>query len=212
MSVFELFSNRAAAYGNALLNWQKDPAEEILSYAWSYRRSAISLVASLQQRDVVAIDNGALPILFLYRHSFELYLKALVYHAALLSVDKSELIDALPRLWREHSLLRLVKMSLPVLTGSHPLTVAGELHNEVNALARKLDEVDSGSYSFRYPVSTKGEGSLPENFFMNIFTFSDAMERVLDDLSQFCHSLEKERNSTSDQMKLALHTAKDNTI
>jgi hypothetical protein len=212
MGIFELFPNPATASGNALLNWQKDPAEEILSYAWSYQRSAVILVADLQQRGAVAIDNGALPILFLYRHSFELYLKALVYHAALLSVDKSELIDALPRLWREHSLLRLVKMSLPVLTGSHPLAVAGELHNEVSALAQKLDAVDPGSYSFRYPVSTKGEASLPENFFTNIFTFSDAMEHVLDDLSQFCRSLEKERNSASEQMKLALHTAKDNTI
>jgi len=81
------------------------------------------------------------------------------------------------------------------------------LEGEVFSLAEKLDKIDPGSYSFRYPISTKGNASLPENFLTNIFTFSEAMESVLDNLSQLCRHLSGERAESSVQMKLALHSS-----
>ncbi len=79
------------------------------------------------------------------------------------------------------------------------------MYEKTLELASKIDEVDAGSYSFRYPVTSTGESSLPQNTRLNIFTFSDAMETVLDDVQQFCGSLENEGLQTSEQMKLALH-------
>lgn len=207
-----MFSAPVGTPGNALLNWGNDSAAEIISYAWNYRSAAMNLVAFRERQGVWSLDNGALPILFLYRHSFELYLKALVYRAAVLSIDKQELVDALPRLWREHSLLRLVEMSQPVIDASSGrwLASSGELREKIVALARELDRVDPGSYSFRYPVTAKGGPALPSNFFTNIFVFSEAVETVLDDLGQFCGSLEGEHIQTSRQMKLALHGLRGN--
>lgn len=167
----------------------------------------MNLVSIKERQNMGSIDHAALPILFLYRHTFELYLKVLAFRAAVLSINEIELVQALPRLWKEHSLVRLVEMSAPVLHASSSLrlTQSGELQDKLMALAKKIDSVDDGSYSFRYPVTSKGNSALPDHFLTNIFVFSEAMERTLDDLSQFCRSLEDESLQTSNQMKLALY-------
>jgi hypothetical protein len=166
----------------------------------------MNLVSFQQQRGAMALDEGALPIVFLYRHALELYLKAVVYRAAVVTINEQELRRAVPRLWREHSLLLLVKMAEPVLTDrTHPLVQMGSLYKDLSELARKIDEVDPGSYSFRYPVTSLGDPALPSHVFLNIFVLSEAMEKVFDDVQQFCDSLVKEELRASQQMKLALH-------
>lgn len=208
MSTYPFFSAPVGTYGNALVNWAAMPARDLVAYAGSYRGAAMNLVAFREQRGVGSIDESALPILFLYRHSFELYLKTIVYKAAILSINEGELKSALPRLWREHSLLALVEMAKPVIGASTawPLTSTDELEEKISGLAKRIDEVDSGSYSFRYPVTSRGNPSLPTLFFTNIFVFSAHVERVLDDFAQLCRLLEDERVQTSQQMKLALHS------
>ena len=207
MTIFDDFSAPIGTQGNALLNWRDDSSSEIIAYAAAYRSAAMNLTAIKEDQGVQAIDEAALPILFLYRHSFELYLKSLVYRAATLSINENELVHALPRLWREHSLVRLVKMSEPILHDScaRAFTRSGELLKNIGELAQRLEKIDPGSYAFRYPLTTKGASTLPSHFITNIFVFSEAMESVLDDLAQFCRRIEKERIETSDQMKLALH-------
>ena len=166
----------------------------------------MSLVAFQQQRGAITIDEGALPIVFLYRHALELYLKSVVYQAAVVTINERELRRAVPRLWREHSLLRLLRMAEPVLTDrTHPLVQMGSLYKDLSELARKIDEVDPGSYSFRYPVTSNGDPALPSHVFLNTFVLSEAMEKVFDDVQQFCGSLAKEELQASQQMKLALH-------
>jgi hypothetical protein len=204
MGLHEKFAAPIGTPGNALLNWERCSAAGISSYGWSYRCAAFSLVRMREKNEFDTIDNHALPILFLYRHSFELYLKALVYRAALVSIEERELVDAIPRLWREHSLLRLVQMSAPLLEAKS-LACFEDVHDKVKALATELDEVDSGSYAFRYPVTAKGESALPPNFLTNIFVFSETMESTLDDLREYCRWVEGIQVQCSQQMKLALH-------
>jgi hypothetical protein len=206
MPVFELFSAPIGTSGNVLLNWSMPAASNIISYAHSYRNAAMNLAAFREQRGDITIDDGALPIVFLYRHAFELYLKAIVYRAAVLTINEKDLNQAVPRLWREHSLVRLVKMAEPVLLASiRPWLESGELHRQLVSFATKLDEIDSGSYSFRYPVTSYGNPALPTNVMLNIFVFSEAMEKMLDDVAQVCRILQDENLRSSEQMKLALH-------
>ena len=206
MSIFEFFSAPRGTKGNALLNWEGRGPRQILDYAWAYRRSAMHLVAFWHQQPPIAIDNGALPLVFLYRHALELYLKAIVFQAAVATINEQDLQRALPRLWREHSLVRLVRMAEPVLTDpAHPLVSCGTLHQDLCRLASEIDAIDPGSYSFRYPVTSQGGPALPSHVFLNIFVLSDAMEKVFDDAQQFCHSLERRERTESKQMKLALH-------
>lgn len=207
MPLLHFFSAPVGTYGNAVINWAGLPEGELLAYAASYRGAAMNLIAFRERRAIGSIDHAALPILFLYRHSFELYLKMLVYRAAVITINKDELGAALPRLWREHSLVALFEMAQPVLrqSATRPLTMMGELEQKVATLAAEIDAVDSGSYSFRYPVTSRGSPSFDDTFFTNIFLFSERVESVLDDVSQFCRSLENENVISSEQMKLALH-------
>lgn len=207
MPVYKFFSAPIGTNGNALVNWAPNPAEDLIAYAAAYRTAAMNLVASHEQRKTGNIDYQALPILFLYRHCFELCLKTIVFRAAMLTINEDELQNAIPRLWREHSLVALFEMAKPILSADteSPLTVTNELEHKVCELAQNLDEVDSGSFSFRYPVTSRGRTSLPECFMTNIFIFSAHIEGVLDDIAQFCGSLQSNRVKSSDQMKLALH-------
>jgi hypothetical protein len=206
--VFNFFSEPVGTPGNALLNWEGPPAKNILAYAGAYRAAACRLVNE-RQMDMkwLSVDEAALPIVYLYRHAFELYLKAIVYRAAILTINEEELRFALPRLWREHSLVRLLAMAEPVLFSEEGRYYFSEeeLLGATRKLATTIDHVDSGSYSFRYPVTAYGSSALPENVFLNIYTFSDAVESVVDGLSIFCGEIERVRLRSSEQMKLALH-------
>jgi hypothetical protein len=165
----------------------------------------MSLISLRERREIGSIDEHALPILFLYRHSFELYLKALVYRAALVSIAEEELALAIPKLWREHSLVRLLEMSGPLLQSKYVHMWDDELEEKIAHVAAELDEVDAGSYAFRYPVTSSGQSALPTNFQTNIFVYSEILENVMDDLSELCRFLEGKRIESSAQMKLALH-------
>lgn len=205
--IHEFFSAPIYTYGNALINWQGDPTKDLTSYAQSYRNAAMNLVAMHEQRKCGNIDEGALPILFLYRHAIELYLKAIVYKAAVTSINEAELSVALPKLWREHSLLALAKMAKPIISASSGeiLAVTGDLEENILDLASRIDDVDAGSYTFRYPVTSRGVAALPPLFMTNIFVLSEKIEAVLDNMAQFCRRLEDKRIEASEQVKLALH-------
>jgi hypothetical protein len=186
MSLLHFFSAPIGTYGNAVVNWTGQPEKDLITYAATYRSAAMNLVAFREQRGFGSIDHAALPILFLYRHSFELYLKSIVFRAAVLTINERELGSALPKLWREHSLVALFEMAKPVLKASEarPLTVTGELEQRIGSLACEIDDVDSGSYSFRYPVTSRGRSALNGTFFTNIFVFSERVEWELPKRSQ----------------------------
>jgi hypothetical protein len=205
--VFNFFSEPVGTPGNALLNWEGPPAKNILAYAGAYRAAACGLVNARREKKGLSVDHAALPIVYLYRHCFELYLKAIVYRAATLTINENELRFALPRLWREHSLVRLLAMAEPVLfteEGRYYFSEE-ELLVATRKLATTIDHVDAGSYAFRYPVTAYGSSALPENVFLNIYSFSEVVESVVDGLSIFCGELASMRLEGSEQMKLALH-------
>lgn len=93
-------------------------------------------------------------MLFLYRQTVELQLKALL-------ADAGELLDdpqavpprhELPRLWG-----RVRALLLRVDPGAD-----GPWFARADAIVTELDALDPGSFAFRYPVDTGGTPSLPE--------------------------------------------------
>ena len=206
MNIARFFCPQDHAAGNALLNWTGRPVQDLVAYAETYRSAACRLVHAHRELKITALDHHALPVLFLYRHSFELFLKAIVYFSATISISESKIATALPRLWREHSLVRLHAMAAPVLQESRPALVdAADLGQAILRMARLIDDIDPGSYSFRYPVTTTGQASLPNPLLTNIFSFSEAIEEVLSDALDFCRGLGHDSRPASKQMKLALH-------
>ncbi len=117
----------------------------------------------------------------------ELYFKAIAFRGEqLLGLISDEQTD-LSRVFGKH---RLVPF-LPVLA-----TVFGAMDwkwdcevsgvaswAEFEALVRSLDEVDPLSFTFRYPVDTRMNPSLPKHFVINVVGFARHMDGLLDLLS-----------------------------
>ncbi len=62
---------------NIVLNWLGEPNEELDVYAHAFHEAARKLFQNFGKL-VVPPNVQALPIVFLYRHAFELYLKATI--------------------------------------------------------------------------------------------------------------------------------------
>ncbi|WP_199135367.1 hypothetical protein [Delftia sp. ASV31] len=204
MTTEEFYSAPRGTYGNTLLNWSKHAPSDVVSYAVSYRNAAHCLIADYERRGVGDIDYGACPVIFLFRHAIELYLKAMVYRLAKLSVDDQELRWVLPRLWREHSLMKLLSMAQPVLTAMRdrlPLALRVIDEDELQFLS-DLDRVDPGSYSFRYPVASTGGAALKGILMTNIFVFGQMADRTLDSLNAICRHLIIEVHALEPQIRL----------
>jgi hypothetical protein len=207
MSVTRFYCPQEYAAGNSLVNWLGRPLEDILTYAETYRSAACRLVHAHRELNLNTPDHQVLPILFLYRHSLELFLKAIIYHGAEATIPQDELTIALPRLWREHSLVKLQKMAIPVFQANDGIDLdPEELEKRLASTAHAIDEFDTGSYAFRYPVTTTGFSSLPPTFMVNMFFYSDEMESLLTKCLTFCQGLKRDVKYSSAQMKLALHS------
>lgn len=206
ISVEKFYAASQGAYGNALLNWTLHAPSDIVKYASSYRNAAQNLIACRESMEFVTIDHHACPIIFLFRHAVELYLKAIVYHLAKLSIDDVELKIVLPRLWKEHSLVNLLKMAKPVMTAIRPALPPAlrELDEDALLFLTNLDIVDPGSYTFRYPVTSSGNPSLPDVFFVNIFLFADQADLAIAELRTLCHHLIDKVHALTPQMRLDL--------
>ena len=206
ISVGNFYAASQGVHGNALLNWTGHAASDVVEYASSYRNAAHNLIAFREKTEFVTIDHHACPIIFLFRHSIELYLKAIVYHLAKLSIDDTQLKIVLPKLWKEHSLVRLLEMAKPVTVAMRPILPPAlrELDEDTLLFLVNLDGIDPGSYTFRYPVTSHGNSSLSSVLIVNIFVFADQADFALDELRNLCHYLIDKVHALSPQMRLDL--------
>ncbi|WP_418120762.1 hypothetical protein [Variovorax sp. 350MFTsu5.1] len=207
MNTEEFCASPIGTHGNVLLNWRASAPEDVVAYAVAYRGAAHVLSDALEGRgDTVQIDHDACPIVFLYRHAIELYLKAMLYRIASMSVDGQALRQLLPRLWREHSLAKLLDMAQPVLAAMReklPLALRAFDEEELQFLS-ELDRIDPGSYAFRYPVASTGGPSLPGGLRMNVFAFAQMADRTLDALHVRCLYFMEQVRSLEPQLRLSL--------
>lgn len=204
MELVHFFSAPIGTRGNAVLNWVAEPTDDVIAYARSYRAAANRLLQGEEKREFGQLDQDACPILFLFRHSLELYLKAVICRAALISVSETELADMLPRLWREHSLMRLLAMAEPILEAlRRSFPALRFVCDDALRVVNELDRIDPGSYVFRYPVTAKGGASLQHTMLVNIFVFSDQVDEALTYFSDICVMLDQAAPPSA-QLRLAL--------
>jgi hypothetical protein len=175
--------------------------ERELLYQQGYRRSGRILaeyVAEHGEADVLVF-----PICHSYRHFVELTLKRLIRIGC--RVAHREMTPAEAKLQSEkHDLRRLwsaVKAIVQEVIGDRNISWESEDVQGIEAYIEQLHLVDPGSYSFRYPVTTKGEGTLEDIGQINIGLFSDYMELLCDYLEGcygfLLHLTDAERDARS---------------
>ena len=195
-----------STYGNIVLNFQYAADGEFGFYASAFHEAGQALFERMFDKGGYNDLEGC-PIIFLYRHSLELYLKAIVLHGdAIFKIQGNTLISNRTFL-QKHSLLPflpLVKQTFDSVGWTWDLDVEGlQTFDEVEAQLRDFESVDLGSYTFRYPVDTKGNPSVPHHFMVHMPTFCKRMDALLKALEAAVMGLEV----TEDRMLEAAYAA-----
>lgn len=173
---------RGNSTGAVVLNFTHSAIGEFVVYGEAYHDSALLLAKSLAEKPCLS-DPDCLAVVFLYRHASELYLKgSILYSTWLLALRRGE--SSLPiDIFRLHQLTQPLEEAVRLLKSigwdiGKDDKYASELDFTRRALG-EFDEIDGGSYAFRYPVDTKRQASLPHHFAFDALRFARNMERIL---------------------------------
>lgn len=190
-SVFKSDSVR----GNVVFNFMYDPIDDLAVFAQGYHNAGRKLADELASAAGYS-DYDGYPILFLYRHALELYLKAFVYRGAklvhLLDLDEMDTRE----LFKNHSLSRLlpgVKVVLDALDWIDEFkTVHLSSFEDFVDLVKGIEELDENSFAFRYPVKKDGQAALEHHTVINVIAFAEHLDPVLKLLSGGLSGLSEE--------------------
>ena len=161
---------------NAVAGLSPDDIGVWYRYMNGYREAADRVVASSLEHDARGMfDVIVYPVIFLYRHHFELALKAIIRIGGRIH-DQD---DAIPG---HHRLLELWKKARPVLEKHWPEGGTKEL-DATGSLLDEIDKSDPGSFCFRYPEARNGTPSLPIRAHINLRHFAVTAGKMSDFLT-----------------------------
>lgn len=171
-------------YVNLGSGWRR-PAKEFGLYAEAYHRAAKEQARALAENPVYD-PLDACPVVFLYRHATELYLKGVLRAGESLMYleGRQPTFDA--STFKKHQLS-------PLLTPLRELFKEmdwASSYEEIASFVERLDRMDSGSFSFRYPVDTNENNALPESFVIDVLAFARAADSCLEILYNASYSID----------------------
>jgi len=189
-----LFEDSGQHHGTVVLNWVGTPQREFTWYGQAFHEAGKQLVDHLKQDPSFGLDGfppdsfKAVPIVYLYRHAMELYLKGIILAGAgvlqLLGEPAMDIKDALDT----HSLQGLLTNVERIFAGfgwewDFKLPAFRSL-SDFRSVIGELANVDGRSYSFRYPTTKDCEtGSLESGFRFNLFTFCEVLDPIYEILN-----------------------------
>jgi hypothetical protein len=154
------------------------------SYGQAYHEAAKLVLARLRRRTKAFDGMKAAPVIFLYRHAVELYLKSIVHvgRTVFLTSGRPEpqLTGDLYQTHRlDHLLDPVTKILKPIgVRAQTPIAGLGS-YADLKRLICELNKYDELSYAFRYPVNTKGRASVPKGTTLDIEQFGVVFDTVL---------------------------------
>jgi hypothetical protein len=164
---------------NTVLNWHRAPEKEFDVYAEVYWHAAQTLAQTVELDRIFGYH--ACPVVFLYRHALELYLKAIVLgEGANVLRDKPAPTFVLNSNHLLKPLLPYLRKILERATSSSDFN-AGEVQtfDDFESIVEDLCKVDKDSYTFRYPVDKKQRETVTGHFTFNARDFARKMDDVL---------------------------------
>lgn len=148
----DILSSSYSKY-NALYGWQNHFGQNMINFGYinSFKEAADDLVEQL------CPDLYIFPIMFCYRQYLELLLKNIYA----LKVKENEYVSFVRKV--SHDLFKIWSYVKPILEKLHSQDQI-DLINEVVCL---IHELDSNSYTFRYPKDKKLNDSIRNEFTIN---------------------------------------------
>ncbi len=154
----------------------------LLDYARAYRGAALKLYKGFRQTDECR-DMDMHPIIFLYRHALEVYLKAILSLGNGILLANGQPLKRGNQIFKEHNL----KKMLPGVRDIFCLLDCSDIWTppifksfvDVERVVQEFDEIPHDA--FRYPVDRTGAGELlREPLFFNALTFAQKTEGLMD--------------------------------
>ena len=193
--------------GNVCFNFFGNPIDHLASYARGYHAAGKRLAGILAASRGYG-DYEGYPILFLYRHALELYMKAIVCRGAQLLNLLDMATPDTSKLFKVHRLSRFLPSVKAVFDGVgwtwDTDTVGMRTFQEFTELLLGIEELDADSYNFRYPTDTEGHPALERHTMVNAVAFARNMDPVLAGIMRRCcraatFSGDFEKTTTADQ-------------
>lgn len=200
-----MFFTPNSAHGSFVVHFTSNPAFDFGIWARGYAEAAQRLSDSLLAAPGFG-DNNAYPVVFLYRHALELYLKGVIMRGNHLVGlwDEAEFYE---RLKADHRLIPLYEAAKRLLERSFPGdTGLQDLIKNLGVVVADLDAVDPGSYNFRYPVNKNYEKPAEGQVTMSLVPLQRTMAEVLDALDTVDTVLQVEADAAEDALT-ALYNA-----
>ena len=193
------FFRGESVHGNVVFNFLKPAIGQFEAFAAGYHEAGKVLVTNMKASRGYR-DYDGYPILYLYRHALELYLKAFIYRGVrLLEIRDNQKLET-GFLLTSHRLSSFLPAFRAILTSidwkwDFEITGFNSL-DDFEDLIIGIEKVDADSYCFRYPVTTKGDSALPKHFVVNVINFAKHMDKILDMLDGAIRGLKYEWNLT----------------
>lgn len=162
------------------------------TYAMGYKRAGDILVKYVADNDWDQ-DFLVYPITFLYRQYLELRLKELIFIG-------SALRDRHIKIPTTHNLVSLWRQARPNIEAVWPGSETNEYLNLVEERLKEMYDLDSGSYTFRYPENTKGEPSLTGFRYINLQQLMDVIQGISNVLDGASTGMGEHLNSKNEMM------------
>lgn len=181
---------------NIVSSFTNNPENEIQFYGRAYFNAASLLSEKFLIQDGYR-DYDAYPIVFLYRHSLELYLKSINYLGETLSNLMNVEIDD-TWLKNSHKFEDFDKYSISIINIFFDDLVKTYLISQINKLTKLFKEIDENSFSYRYPIDKMGNPSTKRHQVVNIDNLAKEMKELVSYLEFITNGLEGEINNNFD--------------
>ena len=170
-------------HGNVVFNFLGNPIDDLVAFAQGYHTAGKILVEKMENSTGYR-DYEGYPILYLYRHALELFIKAIVYKGAkLLKLISNKSLNT-EKLFKEHKLsifLPAIKIIFNEINWKWNFEISGlKSFKDFSDFIREIDSMDPHSYIFRYPIKKTREASLNRHSVINVINFSRRLDPILD--------------------------------
>lgn len=185
---------------NIVSSFSENPRYHFGVYPQGYHNAAKKLSEIFLEKSGYA-DYDGYPIIFLYRHAFELSLKNIIYLTARhVALTNFEIVDR--ALYNNHELSSLAKKCKSLLdrlelSDSERDWLQDTIRTTIR-IAGEFEQIDHNSFSYRYPIDVKGNHSTSKHQVVNITSLSTSMDDLLMKLSFVSSQLHYEIDQFND--------------
>jgi hypothetical protein len=170
MNDSKLFSKQGDWWNNAIVGTGYSFSNKWESYATGYKTAA-EVLSEKVLTELTDRDTLIYPILYLYRHYFELRLKEIIEHG-------NRLLDRDYQPVFTHNLDRLWVLAKPLVVELWPESPTEDLL-EMEMVFKEMTVYDAASMSFRYLVDKNGLVSTGDLTVINIQAFIDSIKNTV---------------------------------